>query len=226
MLDFSNKVAGIGGWLCEAEGNLLYDLARKVSFGQAIVEIGSWKGRSTACLGQGSKDGNLVFVYAIDPHTGSPEHRRWFGKVDTYQEFLKNISDAGVSEYIKPIKETSETAAEDFNLPIGLLFIDGEHGLAAVRLDYDLWFPKVVDDGKIIFHDSWHSFGVQALSAWLLLTSPHLRNPVLVETATVVEKVKRNTLRDRIINVLFVLSRFCSGWLGTIHLDCGGTFTK
>ena len=41
-----------GGWLNEAEGLLLYRLARNCSGKGVIVEIGSWKGRSTIWLGQ------------------------------------------------------------------------------------------------------------------------------------------------------------------------------
>ena len=49
-----------GGWMNDAEGLLLYQLARKCSGKGVIVEIGSWKGRSTIWLGHGSRDGRRV----------------------------------------------------------------------------------------------------------------------------------------------------------------------
>ena len=50
------------------ESKALYELALKVPEGQAIIEIGSWCGRSTCALALGSKHGNNVPVYSIDPH--------------------------------------------------------------------------------------------------------------------------------------------------------------
>ena len=38
--------SGIDGWLSDGECELLYELAKKVPSGQAILEIGSWKGKS------------------------------------------------------------------------------------------------------------------------------------------------------------------------------------
>src|SRR5204862_2126445 len=60
------RVAGIGGWLTPKEGRLLYELARGCTGRGVIVEIGSWKGKSTIWLASGSRRGPGVFVYAID----------------------------------------------------------------------------------------------------------------------------------------------------------------
>src|SRR4051794_41857731 len=63
-------IADIPGWLTDEEGEALYDLARRCRGDGAIVEIGSWKGKSTVCLGLGSQAGASVPIYAIDPHAG------------------------------------------------------------------------------------------------------------------------------------------------------------
>ncbi|RLC39554.1 MAG: hypothetical protein DRH33_02540 [Candidatus Nealsonbacteria bacterium] len=75
----------------DKEGEFLYNAAKNCMGRGVIIEIGSWKGRSTIWLGRGSKAGNKVKVFAIDPHTGSPWHRKMYGKVWTYEEFKKNI---------------------------------------------------------------------------------------------------------------------------------------
>jgi predicted O-methyltransferase YrrM len=77
-------VDNIDGWLFEREGELLYDLAKNCTGKGVIVEIGSWKGKSTIWLGKGSKRGKKVLIYAIDPHTGSPETKRIFSKKNFY----------------------------------------------------------------------------------------------------------------------------------------------
>lgn len=63
-----NTANDIEGWLADVEGALLYSLARKCNANGVIVEIGSWKGKSTIFIAKGSEAGQRVRVYAIDPH--------------------------------------------------------------------------------------------------------------------------------------------------------------
>ncbi len=226
MLDFKNNIAKIGGWLTEAEGIFLYQTAKEVDRGDAIVEIGSWKGKSTICLGRGTQGGNGAKTFAVDPHIGSSEHHKMFGEVDTYQEFLQNIKNAGIEEYIKPIHKTSEEASKNFHEPIGFLFVDGAHEFKFVQLDIKSWFSKVKDGGIIAFHDTWGFPGPNLATAILLLTSPQIKNPKLVDTITYCEKVKKNSFYDRAKNIIFLLYRTLFGWIGTIKLGRKGTVLK
>ena len=141
------------GFLPDAEGEALHALARTVGGEGVIVEIGSWKGRSTICLARGSQLGAGVPVYAVDPHLGSAEHREWFGEVDTYDEFLANIRRAGVEQLVVPLRLPSEKAARTFDERIALPFIDGAHDLESVQRDADSWIPKLVAGGIVAFHD-------------------------------------------------------------------------
>jgi len=36
---------------------------------------------------------------------------------------------------------------------VGLLWLDGDHGYEGVRGDLDAWFPWLVTDGVVAFHD-------------------------------------------------------------------------
>lgn len=216
MLNFEEGISGIDGWLTKREGAFLYEAARKIQSPNVIVEIGSWKGKSTGCLGKGSKDGGQAAIYAIDPHTGSPEHHRMFGKVDTWEEFNKNIGNLGVRDFVQPIRSTSSNAAPNFNTPIGLLFIDGAHGLEEVKLDFQLWFPKVINGGIIAFHDSWHSIGPLVVSSKALLTSLEVSDPKVVDSITWFKKVNQNTAPDRLKNTAFLSYRFLVGLAGFI----------
>src|SRR2546423_15512590 len=65
----------------------LEGLAREVQPPECIVEVGSYRGRSTAALAAGSRAGGGAAVYAIEPHeqfTGvlggqfGPEERKHF----------------------------------------------------------------------------------------------------------------------------------------------------
>ena len=226
MLDFKNNIAQIEGWLTEAEGIFLYQTAKTINKNDVIVEIGSWKGKSTICLGKGVQDGNKAKVYAVDPHTGSSEHHKMFGEVNTYQEFVQNIENAGVEQYIEPIRKTSEEASKNFHEPIGFLFVDGAHEFKLVELDIKSWFSKIRNGGIIAFHDTWGFLGPNLATTILLLTSPQIKNPKLVDTVTSFEKVKKNSFYDRTKNILFLIYRILFGWVGTIKLGYKGTVLK
>ena len=122
--EIKKLVDTLDGWLFEGEGELLYNLAKKSKGNGVIVEIGSWKGKSTIWIGNGSKRGKKIKIYAIDPHIGSSEHQETDDKVWTFEEFQKNIKAAKVNDIINPIVKTSEEVAKDFNKPVEFIFID------------------------------------------------------------------------------------------------------
>lgn len=190
----------VEGWLLDSEGELLYHFAKNCQRSGVIVEIGSWKGRSTIWLGTGSKEGNRVSIYAIDPHTGSPEHRKRYGKVSTVDDFKKNIKMARVDDLVTLIVKTSEEAARDFRDPVSFIFIDGAHEYEAAKLDFDLWFPKIVNGGVMAFHDTILWSGPKRVVTNHLYKSKYFKNVRFVGSVTAGEKVEQNSLRDRVKN--------------------------
>lgn len=145
--------SGVPGWLTESEMHELFTLAQAVQQPNVIVEIGSYKGKSTVCLGWGSRLGQSVYVYAVDHHNGSPEHQRAVATafLGTLPHFRMTVTKAGLDELVKELVQFSVTAVDQVAEPIGLLFIDGHHD--EVRQDFDAWYPKVAPGGKIAFHD-------------------------------------------------------------------------
>jgi predicted O-methyltransferase YrrM len=147
-------IKDVPGWLSDEEGEALYELARKCTGKGVIVEIGSWKGKSTICLGLGSRGGNGVRIFAVDPHA---DYR--------HGEFKENIERAGIADLVTPVKGLSQDVVGEFVEPIELLFVDGSHEEDDVRTDFEQWVPKVVDGGIVAFHDTtWHD-GVRKVVA-------------------------------------------------------------
>lgn len=141
------------GWLALEQGKFLYQQAKKCSKDNAIVEIGSWQGKSTIWLGRGSLSGNKSKVYAVDPHKGTDYCV--IKKVEnTFPFFLNNIKKAGLLDIVEPIVLTSVEASKSFDKKIELLFIDGAHDYKNAKLDFESWFPKLIIGGTILFHDS------------------------------------------------------------------------
>jgi predicted O-methyltransferase YrrM len=165
-----------------------------------IVEIGSWKGKSTIWLAHGSRRGAGVMVYAIDPHTAESDNLATQSAVPTLAEFTANVRRAGVADLVMPLVTTSAAAARDFDRPVELIFIDGAHDYASVALDFELWFPRVVDGGTIAFHDTVAWEGPRRLVAQRVFGGRWARRARFVDSTTVAEKVARNSLSDRVRN--------------------------
>ena len=191
----------INGWLTGNEGELLYELAKGCTGRGVIVEIGSWKGKSTVWLAVGSKAGKKIGVYAIDPHTGSSEHKDILGKSSTFKEFKENVKRAKVDDVVTPIVKKSEDAAADFNKPVELLFIDGDHSYDSVLADFTAWFPKLIDGGIIAFHDTIGWEGPMRVVEEKIYKSRYFRNVGFIDSITYGEKVHKNSAKDKCKNI-------------------------
>ena len=82
--------ASVDGWLNDEQGAALFDAAAGCSGRGAIVEIGSWKGRSTIWLAHGARLAGQP-LFAVDPHV----HSREDPSARTLDEFSENIRRAG-----------------------------------------------------------------------------------------------------------------------------------
>jgi predicted O-methyltransferase YrrM len=224
--DFAVDAGRVAGWLTRAEGMSLFAAARGVSAHLAIVEIGSFKGRSTVCLAKGARAGQGAWVFAIDPHRGNLEHQRQFGPIDTFADFVHNVEAAGVADLVAGIRDESVSVACRFTRTVGLLFIDGNHACRAVREDFRSWLPLVANGGLVAVHDSWQIWGPHAVTAGQLLSSHHIRRPQLVDTITYFEKTSANTARERWQNRAFVLWRIFWGFKGFVRLKLTGTVVE
>jgi hypothetical protein len=127
----------------------------------AIVEIGSFKGKSTVMLATVAKHYGLGPVVAIDPHNFNSvelhEHRT-SPDSSSYEEFLRNLEKAGVSDYVEPHRAYSGDMATAWNRPIRFLWIDGDHSYKGAKTDFDGYSPYVTPHGVVAFHDALHEF--------------------------------------------------------------------
>lgn len=200
-----DKLAKIEGWLTESEGAALYSLARNAK--HPIVEIGSWRGRSTTALALGSMDGQSVAVYAVDSFVGvdgsgipcSPEVLR------------KNLDQSGINGLVKIIAASSEEAAPNLPNDVGLLFIDGGHEYETIMRDFELHLPRVVHGGKVAIHDVCDNEpGVVRAVDEVLLNSPsEWRLRTKVDGLAVFER-RKDTARRQVV-VGFPGSSLCYG---------------
>lgn len=174
------------GFLSPDECRLLQRLAGTVTTG-AIVEIGSYRGRSTVALACGAN--RNVPIYAIEPHeTFKGVLGGEFGPQDRVA-FCQNLLRAGVLDRVHLVNLTSEAAAKGLHVPIDLLWIDGDHREEVVRRDFDLWSPRVVPGGLIAFHDSTDPAGGPAKVVAFALSTSHFELAERVARTTVLRRI-------------------------------------
>lgn len=157
MIDITalnHLLEGVEGFLHPDEPAFLANLAAQVEPGHAIVEIGSYRGRSTIALAYGAPDG--VIVYAVDPHEEHEAGGYPFGMADN-QAFMENVSRVKLGHKIRVINLNSLSALEAWrpvSHPIGLIFVDGAHDYRRVLGDVQEWQYWMSPGGLLAMHDS------------------------------------------------------------------------
>lgn len=172
-------VSAIEGFLVSPyQEQWLFNTARELPDRATIVEIGSFKGRSTCCLAYGIR-GSSKHIFAIDTFEGNDKD---FGRSSSYYDvFLDNLGRNGLSGYVSPLRGWSSEVGKNWNRPIHLLFIDGGHEYEDVLLDFQTFFPFVVPGGLVAFH-AVHDFKVDhglvgfpgVLKVWTEVAAPLL----------------------------------------------------
>ena len=162
--DVGSIAEKIDGWLGKREGPYLYALAKRSATPGVIVEIGSWKGKSTVWLAKGSESVKGPEIFAIDPHVGGPDlEKLGLFNVSTEAEFLKNMRIARVDNRVHAIVKSSCDALKEWREPVGLLWIDGDHSYENVSQDFYGWIKHLTPDGIVAFHDTYSWEGVRRL---------------------------------------------------------------
>ena len=149
----------VHGFLAENELGFLGTLAACTPAEGAIVEIGSFKGKSTVMLATVAAYYGAGPVVAIDPHEGfaylGPNVPQ---EPPTFDTFLASIKSAGIEHEVEVKRAYSRDAAKDWNRPIRVLWIDGDHSYQGCKEDFDLFAPYLADGAVIAFHDTLNSF--------------------------------------------------------------------
>ena len=151
------------GWLTDEQARRLWERARGLAPGARIVEIGSFRGRSTIVLARGAPDG--AELVAIDPHLGTDRGpREWVTSEDLGERDLRtfhdNLERAGVAGRVRHVRRRSQEALGEVDGPVDLLYVDGAHRYRPARADLDRWGSRVRSGGTLLVHDSFSSVGV------------------------------------------------------------------
>lgn len=142
----------VHGFLNPNEAGLLRDLAAAAPKGGCIVELGSYRGKSTVALALGAKISGAT-VWAIDPHESYRQGETDFGPAD-HAAFMQNIVRMEVQDVVWVINLPAEMVAQIWYDPIDLIFLDANHEYESVKNDFQKWEFCVKQDGLIAMHDT------------------------------------------------------------------------
>jgi predicted O-methyltransferase YrrM len=117
----------------------LYELSKGAGERGAVVEIGTYIGRSTIALAFAQKEKGGRPIQTID--------------IARHPQLDQNLREAGVDEFVDVTVRPSTDAARDWSEPIELLWIDADHSRVGLRADIKAWRDHVIEGGQVAFHD-------------------------------------------------------------------------
>ena len=121
-----------------------------------VLEIGSYRGRSTVVLAKAMAAGT---VHAVDPLTAPAITDQYKSENQTIaQDFYGNIEKHGVKARVAFNQMYSHELSPSWTLPLRLLWIDADHSYPGTKQDFDLFSRHLVDRGMIAFHDVLHPY--------------------------------------------------------------------
>ncbi len=139
----------------------LYDeQVARAQDGATFVEIGCWKGRSTAYLAEAiRRSGKQINLYAIDTWKGSWNRPSLLAQVkkaggDLFPVWRENMRKCGVLGLITPIREPSLQAVAHFqDGSLDFVFLDGDHSFDNVVAEIREWSKKLKPGGVLAGDD-------------------------------------------------------------------------
>jgi len=161
----------VEGWMTEGQLGRLWDAVTAAGPGPAVVEIGSFRGRSAIVLALAAGDGG--HVVAIDPHAGSDRGPGEIAGDDgrgaaDHATFHANLARADVADRVEHVRAFSGAAHGEVAGPIDVLHVDGAHRYAPARDDIASWGARVRPGGRMLIHDAFSSVGVTLAQLRLL----------------------------------------------------------
>ena len=201
--DVLRSVDNVDGWMSPDQARALFDAASACRAGDQIVEIGSFRGRSTIVLASAAADG--VAIVAIDPHAGNDRGPQEFdGFVEQaagdFDIFQANLAGAGVADRVRHVRAMSNLAHGQVEGDISVLYIDGAHRYAPARQDIVEWGARVRPGGTLLIHDSFSSVGVTAAIVRALMFGARFRYVGRARSMTVYHADLDGSGRSRAVN--------------------------
>ncbi len=156
--EIATQVQSVPGLLVDGQEQYLFDRVQSLPEDAVIVEVGAFKGRSTAAMAFACV-GTQRRIYSIDTWDGNDVD---FPERDFFSTWQDNLARLGLQEYVTPLRGQSHEMLSRWNelagRPIDFIFLDGSHDYQDVLRDFQISLPLVKIGGWIAFHDVIHTW--------------------------------------------------------------------
>jgi predicted O-methyltransferase YrrM len=147
----AERARGIEGYTKESELEVLRGLAASMPAEAVVVEVGSFRGRSTIAIAEGLERVDRPRLIAVDTFAGDPEWDEIAEVSEARRRFDRNTE--GIA-FLEVIQAESVRAAEEIgDASVDWVFIDALHDYRSVRNDIRAWAPKLKPGGLMSGHD-------------------------------------------------------------------------
>lgn len=148
------KVDAVTGFMGLRECGLLYRAGKHWPVTGPVIELGSYKGRSTTVWALAGRQVHAVDAWTTDNYAPAAIKEYFVPDESALTAFRANIARAGVAERITVHRGLTTEMAQGWQTPAAILFIDAGHHYPAVRGDLDAWLPHLAPDGLLLLHDT------------------------------------------------------------------------
>jgi predicted O-methyltransferase YrrM len=129
----------VRGWLLPDAAECLHRYAKESPSDGQVVEIGSFAGKSSVCIGRAIQGKNQAMT-CID--------------LRFQPDFRGNIAGFGTDAKVRLLEGPSLDHFEHWDSPISFLYIDGHHGKGYALADLLLWDMFVLPGGYVALDDT------------------------------------------------------------------------
>jgi predicted O-methyltransferase YrrM len=151
------RALSVEGLTKRSELELLHDVARTMPADAVVVEVGSFRGRSTLAIAEGLETIPRATLIAVDTFGGDPG---WEFRPDPSEAravFDRNTAGIQLLQVVQA--DSIEAAGDVADRSVNWVFIDALHDYRSVVADIRAWAPKLKPDGLLSGHD-WGRAGV------------------------------------------------------------------
>ena len=144
----------VGGYLTAREVKFLAFLAACPTAEGDILEIGTFKGKSTVVLAKAGQVSGTSRVVTVDPFVLAGD-----GGPDAALAHVRaNLERHGVTDVVECHQARATDLARTWCRKIRLLWIDGDHSYAAAESDFRLFAPFLSAGAMVAIHDVLNAF--------------------------------------------------------------------
>ena len=137
-----NNIKEFDGLINDQDVDRLADMAAHVPDNGIILQIGHYRGKSTAALAYGSRES--VKIYDIDPGVlAAPEQRKGEESIETLLKYREQVKPWG-NRIIQMVAFPADIARiwSAYDAPIDLLFVDCLKHYEGLYPIWESWLPK------------------------------------------------------------------------------------